>query len=86
MAREAIVDEDEFYSYVAFTFLEGMMFPQFHSSFKKHIVHSPKSVLEKGNLTSKVTRLITALRTNKIHNRAALVKKWENVNPYFLLE
>ena len=54
---------------------------------KKHITNgTTKDVLVKGNLTSKVTRMIGQLKNAKISSRAGLVEKWNNDNPYFLMD
>lgn len=54
---------------------------------KKHInVGNSKDVLVKGNLTSKVTRLIGQLKNGQIDNRRKLEEKWSNENPYFLMD
>jgi hypothetical protein len=53
-----VIGDEEYYSYVAFVFLEGLLFDKI-KSFKKYLISSPRDVLEKGNMTSKVTRIIS---------------------------
>ncbi len=85
-ARLAIgSDLDEYFAYTAYALLDGALFPRIKPILKRHMSASPKTVMEKGNLTSKVTRLISLLRSSQIDSRAKLEQKWES-NPYFLLE
>jgi hypothetical protein len=51
VARAAIKDEDEYYSYIGYAILEGLMFDKL-KALKKHFVNSSsKDILVKGNLT-----------------------------------
>lgn len=86
-ARDAITDQDEYYSYIAFAFLEGMLFPKLKTHLKPYFLHSSaKSVLEKGNLTSKVTKIISILKNSGCDSKAKIEEKWTAGNPYFLLD
>lgn len=46
---------------------------------------TPKTILEKGNLTNKVARILSLLKNSGIDSRHKLVQKWES-NPYFMLD
>jgi len=69
-AREAITDDDEYYSYVAYAFLEGMIFPKIKTHLKPYFLNANcKSVLERGNLTGKVTKIVSLLRNSGCDTR-----------------
>lgn len=86
-AREAITEEGEYFSYVAYAFLEGMMFPKVKSHIKPYYLNSScKSVLERGNMTAKVTKIIQQLRNSQCDTRAKIEAKWNGENPYFLMD
>jgi hypothetical protein len=70
LVKDSITDEEEYYSYVAYVFLEGLMFPKLKTNLKPYFLHSSaKSVLEKGNLTSKVARIISLLKNSRCDSR-----------------
>ena len=49
-ARPAIKDEDEYYSFFAYSLLDSQVFSDLKPVLK-HLSFSPKKILEKGNLT-----------------------------------
>ena len=48
---------DEYYQYVAYCLIEGMIFKKV-KDLNKHFTSSTKEVLDKGNMSVKVTKLI----------------------------
>ena len=48
--------------------------------------YDPHSVLEKSNLTSRVTKLVNTLRKYQISNKPELVEIWKNEDRNFLLD
>lgn len=84
-ARLALADEQEYHAYFAYLFLEGELYPKTLKPLRKSMSHSPKAVLERGNMTSKVTKLLSLLSASTIDSKAKLEAKWES-NPYFLLD
>ena len=69
MARASIKDDDEYYGYIGYAIVEGLMFEKL-KVFKKHIVNgSTKDLVAKGNLTQKVTRLVGQLKNAKINSK-----------------
>lgn len=78
------MESEEYYSYIAFAFLDGLIFPKI-KELKKYYISSVKDCLEKGNMTSKVTKMIQQLRNQGVDNKAKFIEKWED-NPYYLLD
>ena len=69
VARASIKDDDEYYGYIGYALIEGLMFEKL-KIIKKHINHgTTKDLVAKGNLTSKVSRLIGQLKNSKINSR-----------------
>jgi hypothetical protein len=69
VARASIKDDDEYYGYIGYAIVEGLMFEKLRV-LKKHINSgSTKDLVAKGNLTSKVTRLVGQLKNSKINSR-----------------
>ena len=81
----ALPDEQEYHAYFAYLFLEGELYPKTLKALRKAMSHSPKAVLERGNMTSKVTKLLSLLSSSGIDSKRKLEAKWES-NPYFLLD
>jgi len=65
--------------------LEGDLYPKSLKLLTKAMSHAPKTVLERGNMTSKVTKLLTLLSSSDIDSKTKLEAKWET-NPFFLLD
>ena len=69
VARASIKDDDEYYGYIGYAIVEGLMFDKL-KILKKHIHSgSTKDLVAKGNLTSKVTRLVGQLKNSQISSR-----------------
>ena len=85
IAKAAITDDDEYYSYVAYAFLEGLFFDKM-KPLRKHMVSNPKAVLERGNLTVKVTKAVNSLKNANADSRAKIEAKWNDENPYFMMD
>jgi hypothetical protein len=79
------LESEEYYAYFGYCLLEGLVFDKL-KSLKKMLVASPKEILEKGNMTSKVTRLIAALRQHECDTKQKCITIWKEQNPYFLLD
>ena len=54
---------------MAYALLEGLIFPKIKELHKK-MLGAPKSVMEKGNLTVKVTKLLSAIKNARIETKA----------------
>ena len=79
-----VITEEEYYSFVAYVFLEGLMFEKI-KEFKKYYVGDTKDVLDRGNMTSKVCRIIAEIKKHKIMRKEDMVTKWE-ANPWFVMD
>ena len=62
-AGDADIDLDQYYAYFAFCILSGQVLPELGAKdVVKLMKYDPNSVLEKSNLTSRVTKLVSTLR------------------------
>jgi hypothetical protein len=54
-----------------------MLFPKVKTHLRPYFLHSiAKAVLEKGNLTSKVTKIISLLKASGCDTRDKIANKW----------
>ena len=52
----------------------------------KLMKYDPQSVLEKSNLTSRVTKLVSSLRKAKVSSKARLIEVWSTSDRKYLLD
>ena len=62
---------DEYYQYVAYCLIEGMIFKRL-KDVNKYLIGSTKEILDKGNMSVKVTKFLNQLRIQDIDTKAKL--------------
>lgn len=73
----------QYYSFFAYLLLKGHIFPKF-SQLQKFLSDSPSALLDDGNLTQKVTRLLSSLQKFDIDSKHKLAEMWSTSNSLFL--
>ena len=73
----------QYYSFFAYLLLKGHIFPKF-SRLQKFLSDSPTALLDDGNLTQKVTRLLSSLQKFDIDTKNKLSNMWSTSNSLFL--
>jgi len=67
------IDQDSYHSYFAYCLLAGLVMEQLgKKELKKQMLFEPDSVLNMSNLTSRVTKLISALRKMQVSSKGRL--------------
>ena len=81
------IDLDQYYAYFAFCILSGQVLPELASKdMLKLMKYDPQSVLEKSNLTSRVTKLVSSLRKAQVSSKARLITVWLTSDRKYLLD
>ena len=75
----------QYYSFFAYLLLKGHIFPKF-SGLQRFLSDSPSALLDDGNLTQKVTRLLSSLQKFDIDTKDKLGDMWRTSNSLFLLD
>ena len=67
------IDQDSYYSYFAYCLLAGLVFEQLgEKELKKQMLFEADSVLNMSNLTSRVTKFISAIRKMQVSSKIRL--------------
>ena len=81
------LDQEQLYAYFAYCILSGQIFgKRDNKDMAKSLAYDPSSILEKSNLTTRVTKLVGVLRRNQVSTKATFTTMLQSEDKQFLLD